>query len=160
MLTILKGLPLSYFKDLQDDKELVFKSFDQLKNSLIILNDVLKNFSVDKRRMLHLAESGFITATDLADYVFCPASFSLKQSFDIPKTFEMEVGEELHEKRQLDEFLSNLLNKRKRDNFRSSLLKQIEEGVDINKQWSWLSSSTDTIGQWKIKDALMGFLVD
>ena len=36
MLTTLKGLPLSYFKDLQDDKEIVFKSFDQLKNSLII----------------------------------------------------------------------------------------------------------------------------
>ncbi len=47
MLTILKGLPLSYYKDLQDDKELVFKSFDQLKNSLIILNDVFKNFSVE-----------------------------------------------------------------------------------------------------------------
>ena len=44
MLTILKGLPLSYFKDLQDDKELVFNSFDQLKNSLIILNDILKTF--------------------------------------------------------------------------------------------------------------------
>ena len=37
MLTILKGLPLSYFKDLQDDKELVFNSFDQLKNSLITI---------------------------------------------------------------------------------------------------------------------------
>ena len=37
MLTILKGLPLSYFKDLQDDKELVFNSFDQIKNSTSIL---------------------------------------------------------------------------------------------------------------------------
>ena len=42
MLTILKGLPLSYFKDLQDDKELVFNSFDQLKNSLIILKKGLR----------------------------------------------------------------------------------------------------------------------
>ena len=40
MLTILKGLPLSYFKDLQDDKELVFKSFDQIKYSIIILNEI------------------------------------------------------------------------------------------------------------------------
>ena len=69
MISILKGLPLSYFKDLQDDKEIVFKSFDQLKNSLIILNDVLKNFSPDKKRMIELAESGYITATDLADYM-------------------------------------------------------------------------------------------
>ena len=81
MLTILKGLPLSYFKDLQDDKELVFKSFDQLKNSLIILNDVLKNFSVDKRRMLHLAESGFITATDLADYMVKELKYPFRKAY-------------------------------------------------------------------------------
>ena len=50
MLTILKGLPLSYFKDLQDDKELVFKSFDQTKLSLLSLNEILKNFIVNKKK--------------------------------------------------------------------------------------------------------------
>ena len=45
MLTILKGLPLSYFKDLQDDKELVFKTTEILKNCILILNEVLNNFS-------------------------------------------------------------------------------------------------------------------
>ena len=69
MLTILKGLPLSYFKDMQDDKELVFKSFDQLKNSLLIFNEILKNFSANKKRMFELAKSGHTTATDLADYL-------------------------------------------------------------------------------------------
>ena len=43
MLTILKGLPLSYFKDLQDDKELVFKTTKILKNCILILNEVLNN---------------------------------------------------------------------------------------------------------------------
>ena len=43
MLTILKGLPISYFKDLQDDKEIVFKSSEILINSIAILNEVLKN---------------------------------------------------------------------------------------------------------------------
>ncbi len=81
MLTILKGLPLSYFKDLQDDKELVFKSFDQLKNSLIILNDVLKNFSVDKKRMLELAERGFLTATDLADYMVKELNYPFRKAY-------------------------------------------------------------------------------
>ena len=81
MLTILKGLPLSYFKDLQDDKELVFKSFDQLKNSLIILNDVLKNFSVDKKRMLELAERGFLTATDLADYIVKELNYPFRKAY-------------------------------------------------------------------------------
>jgi len=81
MLTILKGLPLSYFKDLQDDKELVFKSFDQLKNSLIILNDILKNFSVDKKRMLELSESGFLTATDLADYMVKELKYPFRKAY-------------------------------------------------------------------------------
>ena len=50
MLTILKGLPLSYFKDLQDDKEIVFKSNETLINSISILNEVLKNFSPNKKK--------------------------------------------------------------------------------------------------------------
>ena len=50
MISILKGLPLSYFKDLQDDKELIFRSYDQLKNSLAILNDILKNIILNKKK--------------------------------------------------------------------------------------------------------------
>ena len=81
MLTILKGLSLSYFKDLQDDKELVFNSYDQLKNSLLILNDILKNFSVDKKRMLELAEEGFLTATDLADYMVKELKYPFRKAY-------------------------------------------------------------------------------
>ncbi len=69
MLTILKGLPLSYFKDMQDDKKLVFNSYDLLKNSIQVLVDVLNNFSANKKRMLELANEGFILSTDLADYL-------------------------------------------------------------------------------------------
>ena len=50
MLTILKGLPLSYFKDLQDDKEIVFKSSETLNNCVLILDEVLKNFSPNKKK--------------------------------------------------------------------------------------------------------------
>jgi argininosuccinate lyase len=69
MLTILKGLPISYFKDLQDDKEFVFKSNDTLINCLKIFDEILKNFSPNKKKMFELANSGYITATDLADYL-------------------------------------------------------------------------------------------
>ena len=81
MLTILKGLPLSYFKDLQDDKELVFKSYDQLKNSLTILNDVLKNFSVNKKKMIKLAEIGYLTSTDLADYMVKELKYPFRKAY-------------------------------------------------------------------------------
>ena len=83
MLTILKGLPLSYFKDLQDDKELVFKSFDQVKYSILIFNDILKNFSVDKKRMFELANKGYTTATDLADYIVIELKVSFRKAYQI-----------------------------------------------------------------------------
>jgi argininosuccinate lyase len=69
MLTILKGLPLSYFKDLQDDKEIVFRSYDSLSTCILLLDEVLKNIKPKKDKMVSLAKKGFITSTDLADYL-------------------------------------------------------------------------------------------
>ena len=83
MLTILKGLPLSYFKDLQDDKELAFKSFDQIKYSIIILNEILNNFTANKKRMLELAKVGYTTATDLADYIVRELNFPFRKAYQI-----------------------------------------------------------------------------
>ena len=83
MLTILKGLPLSYFKDLQDDKEIVFKSNEILHNCLSILNEVLKNFSPNKKKMLELASSGYMTTTDLADYLVKNHNVSFRKAYQI-----------------------------------------------------------------------------
>ena len=82
MLTILKGLPLSYFKDLQDDKEIIFKSFDTLSNCLKIFDEVLKNLSPNKKRMLELASYGYITATDLADYLVTNYSMPFRKAYE------------------------------------------------------------------------------
>ena len=81
MLTILKGLPLSYFKDLQDDKELSFKSFDQIKISLQIMREVLNNFIINKKKMIQLAEIGFITATDLAEYIVQKYKYPFRKAY-------------------------------------------------------------------------------
>jgi len=83
MLTILKGLPLSYFKDLQDDKELAFKSFDQIKYSILILNEILNNFTTNKKRMLELSKVGFTTATDLADYIVREFNFPFRKAYQV-----------------------------------------------------------------------------
>ncbi len=82
MLTILKGLPLSYFKDLQDDKEIVFTTFDTLINCLKILDEILNNFSPNKKKMLELADSGYITATDLADYLVQNHSMTFRSAYE------------------------------------------------------------------------------
>jgi len=81
MMTILKGLPLSYFKDLQDDKEIIFKSNQTLIDCLKIFDEILKNISPNKKRMLELANSGYITATDLADYLVKNHSMSFRQAY-------------------------------------------------------------------------------
>merc|ERR1711966_408910 len=81
MLTILKGLPLSYFKDLQDDKEIVFKSYDTLINCLKILDEILKNTSPNKKKMLELANEGYMTATDLADYFVKNHSMTFRDAY-------------------------------------------------------------------------------
>jgi len=83
MLTILKGLPISYFKDLQDDKEIVFKSNETLGNCILILNETLKNLSPNKQKMLNLANTGYVTATDLADYLVKNHSISFRKAYQI-----------------------------------------------------------------------------
>ena len=83
MLTILKGLPLSYFKDLQEDKELVFNSFDQIKNSILILKEILNNFTPNKKRMYELANIGYTTSTDVADYIVKFYGFPFRKSYQI-----------------------------------------------------------------------------
>ena len=83
MLTILKGLPLSYFKDLQDDKELIFRSYDQTKYCLQILREVLKNFSVNKQKMLELSQVGYTTSTDLADYMVRKLNYPFRKAYEV-----------------------------------------------------------------------------
>ena len=65
----MKGLPISYFKDLQDDKALVFDGFDTLKDTLIMSNELIKNIKPNKKRMFEMAKTGYTTATDFADYL-------------------------------------------------------------------------------------------
>ena len=100
MLTILKGLPLSYFKDLQDDKEIIFKSFDNLSVCLRIFDEILKNISPNKKKMMELASSGYITATDLADYLVINYSIPFREAYQ--KTARI-VNLAEKEKKRLDE---------------------------------------------------------
>ena len=100
MLTILKGLPISYFKDLQDDKEILFKSNDTLNNCMTVLNEVLKNLKPNKQKMLDLTNSGYITATDLADYLVKNHSMSFRKAYQTTSSI-VNLAEK--KKKKLDE---------------------------------------------------------
>ncbi len=69
MLTVLKGLPLAYNKDMQEDKEAVFDAVDTVKDCLGIFAPMVATMTVKKENMLSAAQKGFINATDLADYL-------------------------------------------------------------------------------------------
>ncbi|MGB7932806.1 MAG: argininosuccinate lyase [Gammaproteobacteria bacterium] len=69
LLTLMKGQPLAYNKDNQEDKEPLFDSVDTLKGSLRVFADMMPAIRVNRTRMTAAARQGFSTATDLADYL-------------------------------------------------------------------------------------------
>ncbi len=69
LLTLMKGLPLAYNRDMQEDKEPVFDTADTVALTLSVFIEMLKGVSIHKETMRKAAEDGFITATDLADYL-------------------------------------------------------------------------------------------
>ena len=147
MLTILKGLPLSYFKDLQDDKEIVFKSYDTLSNCLKIFNEILKNFSPNKKQMLKLAENGYITATDLADYLVKNHSMSFRKAYE--KTSEI-VNLAEKKKKKLNELKIDELKKIE-PKLTQEVLKVFDLKSSINSKKSYGGTSFDNIKKMIIK---------
>ena len=69
MLTTMKGIPLAYNKDMQEDKEGVFDAIDTVKLCLPVMKDMLATMKIKKENMLQGAKGGFTNATDAADYL-------------------------------------------------------------------------------------------
>ena len=69
MLTTLKGLPLAYNKDMQEDKESIFDAIDTVKMCLEVLAPMLETMKINGENTYRAAQKGFINATDLADYL-------------------------------------------------------------------------------------------
>ena len=147
MLTILKGLPLSYFKDLQDDKEIVFKSNDTLVNCLKIFDEILKNSSANKKRMCELANSGYITATDLADYLVKNHSMSFRKAYQ--KTAAV-VNLAEKKKKKLNELSLEELKKIE-PKLNDDVLKVFDLRNSINSKKSYGGTSFDNIKKMIMK---------
>ena len=69
LLTMLKGLPLAYNKDMQEDKEAVFDGVDTVMACLEVFTPMIDTMRINRTAMLKAAQEGFINATDLADYI-------------------------------------------------------------------------------------------
>ncbi len=147
MLTILKGLPISYFKDLQDDKELVFKSTEVLINCLKILNEVLNNISPNKKRMLELANMGYTTATDLADYLVKNHSMSFREAYQ--KTAAI-VNLAEKKKKKLNELTIDEL-KKVETNLTNEVLRVFDLKNSVNSKKSYGGTAFENIKKMIIK---------
>ena len=141
MLTILKGLPLSYFKDLQDDKEIVFKSNETLNNCIKILNEILKNFSPNKQKMLELANTGYITATDLADYLVKNHEMPFRKAYQVTASV---VNYAEKKKKKLHELNISELNKIE-PKLTKEVLKIFDLKYSVNSKKSFGGTSFDNI---------------
>ena len=147
MLTILKGLPLSYFKDLQDDKEIVFKSNDTLINCLKIFDEILKNISPNKKKMYALADTGYMTATDLADYLVKNHSMSFRKAYQ--RTSEI-VNLAEKKKKKLNELRIDEL-KKVEPKLTDDVLKVFNLKNSINSKKSYGGTSFDNIKKMIMK---------
>ena len=147
MLTVLKGLPLSYYKDLQEDKDIIFKTNDTLNNCLKILDEILNNFSPNKKKMLELASSGYITATDLADYIVKNHSSSFREAYQ--KTAAIINMAEKRKKR-LDELTLYDLKKIE-PNLTKDVLKVFDLNNSVNSKKSYGGTAFDNIKKMIIK---------
>ena len=147
MLTILKGLPMSYFKDLQDDKKLVFSSYDNIVNSLKIINEVMTNLSPNKKNMLKLAEKGYILATDLADYLTKNHSISFREAYDLTATI---VNYAEKNQKNLNELTLDELKKFD-SNFNKEVLKIFNLKNSINSKKSFGGTAFSNIKKMIVK---------
>jgi argininosuccinate lyase len=147
MLTILKGLPLSYFKDLQDDKEIVFKSYDTLSNCLKVFDEVLKNCNPNKKKMLTLANTGYTTSTDLADYLVTNHSMSFRKAYQ--KTAAI-VNLAEKRKKNLNELTLEELKKIE-PKLQKDVLKVFDLNNSINSKKSYGGTSFDNIKKMIVK---------
>jgi argininosuccinate lyase len=83
LLVVMKGLPLAYSKDMQEDKEVAFDAFDSLSLALAAMTGMVGDLVVERERMRASAAAGFATATDMADWLVREANIPFREAHHI-----------------------------------------------------------------------------
>jgi len=141
MLTTMKGLPLSYYKDMQEDKVIVFNSYDTLLESITIANELVKNLKANKTRMLSLSNEGYTTATDFADYLVQNNNLSFREAYKISAKL---VNYAEKKKKKLDELKFDEVKKMKKD-LNKNVMKVFNVKNSVNIKTSYGGTSTKNI---------------
>jgi len=143
MLTTMKGLPLSYYKDMQEDKALVFNSYDTINQSIIITSEIVNNIKPNKERMLSLSNEGYTTATDFADYLVKNQNVSFREAY---KTSAKLVNYAENRKKTLDQLnFSEILKLNK--NLNKNVMNVFNVKNSVNSKNSYGGTSTKNINK-------------
>ena len=132
---------MSYFKDLQDDKALVFEGYDTLKDTLIMSFELIDNLKISKERMYKMANEGFTTATDFADYLVKEKKLTFRESYGISSqlvNYAEKKGETLNKisLAELKKFYKNL---------DKDVLKVFDVKNSMNSKNSYGGTSSNTV---------------
>jgi len=141
MLTTMKGLPLSYYKDMQEDKALVFNSYDTIYQSIIITSEIVNNIKPNKERMLSLSNEGYTTATDFADYLVKNHNLSFREAY---KTSAKLVNYAENEKKTLNQLNFNEVLKLNK-NLTKNVMNIFNVRNSVNSKNSYGGTSTKNI---------------
>ena len=141
ILTIMKGLPISYFKDLQDDKSLVFDGYDTLKDTLTMGYELINSLKPSKSRMLKMANEGYTTATDFADYLVKDKNLTFREAYGISSKL---VNYAEKNNKSLDQLSLNEL-KRFYKNLDIKVLKIFNVRNSVNSKSSYGGTSENNI---------------
>ena len=141
MLTTLKGLPLSYYKDMQEDKSHVFSSYDTILESIIISNELIKNINPNKKRMLVLSNEGYTTATDFADYLVQNKNLSFRDAYKISAKL---VNYAEKKRKKLNELSFHEVKSVKND-LKQDVMKTFDVTNSVNSKTSYGGTSTKNI---------------
>jgi argininosuccinate lyase len=141
MLTTMKGLPLSYYKDMQEDKALVFNSYDTLLESIIITNELVKSLKANRERMLSLSNEGYTTSTDFADYLVQNNNLSFREAYKISAKL---VNYAERKGKKLNELSFNEVKRMKND-LNKNVMKIFNVINSVNIKTSYGGTSTKNI---------------
>ena len=147
MLTVMKGLPLSYYKDMQEDKRIVFESYDTILGSILITKDLIKSLKPNKERMLLLSNEGYTTSTDFADYLVQNNNLSFREAYKVSAKL---VNYAEKKKKKLNELNFNEVKKIK-NNLNKSVLKVFDVKNSVDIKTSYGGTSTKNIKKMILK---------
>ncbi|MDC6465539.1 argininosuccinate lyase [Pelagibacteraceae bacterium] len=147
MLTTMKGLPLSYYKDMQEDKVIVFDSYDTLLESIVITNELVINLKANKNRMFDLSNEGYTTATDFADYLVQNNNLSFRNAYKISAKL---VNYAEKKKKKLSELNLDEIKKIKKD-LDKNVIKVFDVKHSVKSKTSYGGTSTKNIKKMILK---------